>query len=102
MSIYAIVSYDIVDPESYKNYVPGVLPLLEKHGGKIIVADYDAKPLEGDRHSVYVILEFASEKEALAWYNDPAYAPVKKIRTGSCTNGNMVLAKPFAAQAAKT
>jgi uncharacterized protein (DUF1330 family) len=95
VSAYIIVSYDIVDSEGYKGYVPGVVPLLAKHGAEIVVAEYDARPLEGDARSVYVVLRFESEEAALAWHNDPAYEPVKKTRFGSSANSNMVLAKQF-------
>ena len=95
MPAYIIVSYDIVDSEGYESYVPGVLPLLKKHGAEILVADYDAQCLEGEKRSVYVVLRFDSEEAARAWYNDSAYEPVRKIRLGSCNNNNLVIAKQF-------
>jgi len=95
MSVYIIASYDISDPEGYEHYVPGVVPLLAKHGAEILVASYDARAIEGDKRGVYVVLRFASEQAALAWYNDPDYEPVRKIRLDSSTNGTMVLAGEF-------
>lgn len=95
MSAYIIVSYDIVDPDGYEGYVPGVVPLLEKHGAEILVAEFNAHGLEGDARSAYVVLRFESDEAALAWYSDPDYEPVKKIRFDSCANANMVLAKQF-------
>ena len=38
MTAYIIASYDIVDPKGYEGYVPGVVPLLKKHGAEIIAA----------------------------------------------------------------
>lgn len=96
MAAYIIVSYDVDEPAGYESYVPGVVPLLQKHGAEILVAEFDARPLEGDRRGVYVVLRFESEEAALAWYNDPAYAPVRQVRLDSCSNGNMVLARQFA------
>ena len=95
MTAYIIASYDISDPSGYEGYVPGVLPLLEKHGAEILAAEYDAQCLEGEKRSVYVVLRFDSEEAALGWYNDPAYESVKKIRLDSCENSNLVLAKQF-------
>ena len=100
MSAYILVSYDIVDPEKYKDYVPGVLPLLLKHGAEVLVADSDARALEGERRDVYVVLKFETEEAALAWYNDPDYAPVRKLRLEASANGNMALAKAFVAPGA--
>lgn len=100
MPAYVIVSYDIVDPEGYEGYVPGVLPLLQKHGAEILAADFGARVLEGDKRGVHVVLKFPSEEAALAWHGDPAYAPVKKIRLASCENNQVVLAKQWIPPAA--
>lgn len=96
MSAYIIVTYDIVDPDGYEGYLPGVGPLLAKHGAEVLVADFDARALEGEKRGVYVVLRFPSEEAALAWYHDPAYEPLKKIRFASCDNANLVLARPSA------
>jgi len=95
MAAYIICSYDIVDPKGYQAYLPGVGPLLQKHGAEVLVADYDAKPLEGEKRGVYVVLRFESEEAALGWYNDPAYVTVRKIRLDSSRNGSMVLASQW-------
>ena len=95
MAVYVIVGYDISDPKGYENYVPGVVPLLQKHGAEILAADYQAEALEGHAPGVNVVLRFDSEEAARNWYNDPAYAPVKQIRLNSTKNGSIVLAKEF-------
>ena len=95
MSAYVIASYDIVDAEGYEPYVPGVLPLLEKHGAEIVVADFDAEALEGERRSVYVVLRFPSAESARNWHADPAYEPLKKVRWESCARNDIVLAEEF-------
>jgi len=95
MSVYVIASYDIEDPEGYEGYVPGVRPLSQKHGAEVLVADYEAKTIEGQGRGVNVVLKFESEAAAMNWYNDPDYGPVKKIRLDSTTNGTIILAKQF-------
>lgn len=95
MSVYFIASYDVTDPETYKDYVPGVIPLLQKHGAEILVADYETKTLEGKECAVNVVLRFESEEAAMNWYNDPDYEPVKKIRLDSTSNGTATLTKQF-------
>ncbi len=97
MTAYIIASYDIADQRGYEDYVPGVVPLLGRHGAEIVVADYAAEPLEGAKRSVYVVLRFESEESARRWYTDPAYQPLKKIRLDSCENSNLVLARQFVA-----
>lgn len=96
MAAYVIVSYDITDPEGYQAYVPGVIPLLAKHGGEVLVAAQDATVLEGAPRTTEVVLRFADEATALAWYNDPAYVEVRKIRLAASANTRMVVAKAFA------
>ena len=95
MAVYFIVSYDIEDTQAYEAYVPGVLPLLKKHKAEVLVADYQAKPIEGQEREVNVVIRFESEETAMDWYNDPAYGPVKKIRFDTTSNGTAVLAKEF-------
>lgn len=97
MSVYFIASYDIEDPEAYESYVPGVVPLLEKHGAEILVADYDAKAIEGHGRGVNIVLKFESEAAAMNWYNDPDYRSVKQIRLDSTKNGTAIFAKQFVA-----
>lgn len=95
MSAYFIANYNITDPETYKDYVPGVIPLLQKHGAEILVADYESKSLEGEGCAVNIVLRFESEEAAMNWYHDPAYEPVKKIRLDATGNGTAVLTKQF-------
>ena len=90
-----IVSYDVVDAKKYEGYVPGVLPLLTKHGAEVVVADYDVRVLEGEKRGVYVVLRFPSEEAAMGFYDDPDYEPVRKIRLESTANGNFVMASEF-------
>lgn len=99
MAAYVIVFYDVTDQEAYGPYVPGVVPLLEKHGAEILVADFEPQNLEGDTRGVAVVLKFPSADAATRWYNDPAYTEVKKIRLNSTKNGSMHLAAPFVAPA---
>ena len=42
MPVYILAIYDIVDAKAYEPYVPGVVPLLQKHGAEILVAEYEA------------------------------------------------------------
>jgi uncharacterized protein (DUF1330 family) len=93
MAAYVIVSYDIVDKQIYEPYVPGVVPLIKKHGGEIVVGDFNAQPLEGEPHDVNVVLKFPSEKAARDWHSDPAYESLKKIRETACEHNRLVIAR---------
>ena len=95
MSVYIIASYDITNPAGYEPYVPGVIPLLQKHNAQILVADYAPQTLEGEARGVNIVLRFESEAAALAWYNDPDYDSVKKVRLDSSSQGTLTLARRF-------
>jgi uncharacterized protein (DUF1330 family) len=95
MPAYVLAVYDIVDYKGYEPYVPAVIPLLQKYGAEVLVADYAPTLLEGSPRGVVVVLRFDSEEAARSWYNDPAYEPVRKIRLDSTGNGFACLAKPF-------
>lgn len=93
MSVYVIAIYDIKDQENYKRYLGGVGEVVEKHNGDLIVADFDARHLEGDKRDVYVVLRFDNEEAAMGWYDDPAYKPLRDIRLLATENVSTVLAK---------
>lgn len=95
MSAYVLASYDIDDADGYQAYISGVIPLLGKHKAELLTAEHDARKLEGEKRGTYILLKFESEEAALAWYEDPAYAPVKKLRLDATSNGSMVIAKQF-------
>ena len=49
MSAYFILTQTITDTERYqKEYIPGVLPFLAKYKAEVVVADFNATPLQGE------------------------------------------------------
>jgi uncharacterized protein (DUF1330 family) len=91
--VYVIGSYDIVDPEGYEGYVPGVLERLQAHGADVLVADFEPQALEGESRGVYCVLRFDSEETARNWYGDPLYQPIKSLRVNSSENTSLILTK---------
>lgn len=92
MAVYVIASFDIVDPEAYKPYVPGLMPILNKYGIETLVADRKPRTLEGQAQGVYVVMKCASEDAIRQWHNDPDYQPLKKLRARTTANVSMVIA----------
>lgn len=95
MPAYLIFKFDVVDEARFDRYVAAVMPLLSKHGGKVLVADRAARPLEGPPPGMNVVIEFPSEADARAFYDDPEYQPVKAVRLDSTANRNAVLSSGF-------
>ncbi|ETX05575.1 MAG: hypothetical protein ETSY2_22175 [Candidatus Entotheonella gemina] len=84
MAAYAIGRLQMRDPSWLAEYGPKTAALVEKHGGKYVVRGGAMERLEGegDLPSVVVVLEFPSMEQAKAWYNDPEYEPMIKLRQG--------------------
>ena len=91
MAAFIVVDIDVKDPEAYAGYIEHVPPLVAKHGGV-----YRAR---GGRHTVMegdwdpkrmVIIEFPDRAAAEAFYGDPAYADLKKLRQ-TTTESNLVI-----------
>ena len=87
---------EIHDPEGYTGeYVPQVLPLLQKHGAEILVAGSDQQPAEGEPPNSTVVIRFPDTEAVWGFLNDPDYQPVKEIRYRATTRGQMVVAAEF-------
>jgi uncharacterized protein (DUF1330 family) len=82
MSAYAIGRLKMHDPSWTAEYGPKTAALIQKHGGKFVVRGGRSEQLEGQGPlpDAIVVLEFPSMERAKAWYNDPEYAPLIKLR----------------------
>lgn len=87
MPAYAIGYLNVRDSSWVEEYGPKTAALIEKHGGRYAVrggAKFERLEGSGDSPDTIVVLEFPSMAQAKAWYNDPEYAPLIKLRqTGS-------------------
>jgi uncharacterized protein (DUF1330 family) len=95
MAVYYINTYDIIDPEKFKAYGPGVRPILARYGAEVLAMDLEAIVLEGSARKMNAIIKFPSEESAIECYNDPEYQPIKAIRLASVANCSMILVKEF-------
>lgn len=82
MATYLLASIDVKDVERYdREYVPGVGPLIKKHGGKVLIATDQVDVREGQwPPGRVIVVEFPDAAAAKAWYTDPDYQPLLKIR----------------------
>ena len=81
MVAYWVARAKVNNPDQYKKYaelVPGILP---KFGGRFLARGGTITPLEGDWNPQrMVVLEFDNVEQARAWYDSPAYAPLREHR----------------------
>ncbi|HJY82823.1 MAG TPA: DUF1330 domain-containing protein [Candidatus Binatia bacterium] len=82
MPAYVIGQVQMRDPSWVEEYGAKIQPLLQKHGGRYLVRAGKMETLEGATPlpSVIVVLEFPSMEHARAWYHDPDYTPLIKLR----------------------
>jgi uncharacterized protein (DUF1330 family) len=87
MAAYVIVRVlEMRDTAWLEEYAPKTAALVQKHGGKFLVRGGAKESLEGAGKLPVniVVLEFPSMEKAKAWHNDPAYAPLIKLRQSGC------------------
>lgn len=94
MAAYLVANFELTNPSGYKSYVAAVLPTLEKHGGEVLVADYESESLEGESGTVTVVIRFASREALNGWYQSPEYRTIIHLRTDN-SEGIVVAASEF-------
>jgi uncharacterized protein (DUF1330 family) len=96
MAAYVIARLEVRDTTWRESYSPKTAELIRKHGGRVL-APFGSKveALEGNAKlpTNVVILEFPSKEQAKAWYNDPEYAPLIKLRQAGA-DGELILVSP--------
>jgi uncharacterized protein (DUF1330 family) len=96
MAAYFILAQTVTDQSAYsEQYIPGVMPLLQKYGAEVLVASFETEPLEGEPAAGSVVLRFPSAQQIRDFVNDPDYRPLKELRFRITTNANAVLAPEF-------
>ena len=86
---YAIGMLTLKNKEWVKEYGPKTAEIIKRHGGRYLISGSPSEALEGSEYpaNVLVVLEFPSLEKAKAWYQDPDYKPLIKLRqSGSSLN----------------
>ena len=87
MAAYVIARTEVRDTAWVAEYRPKTEALVKKHSGKFLAGGGVKESLEGSGKlpSNIVVIEFPSMDHAKAWYNDPEYAPLIKLRQSSAS-----------------
>ena len=80
MAAYIVAMIDVHDPDLYAEYAAQVAPVLARHGGRYLVRGGAPVPLDGAPFKRVVVMEFATEDDAQAFWTGEAYAPIKAMR----------------------
>jgi len=92
MPVYVVADVEWHDEVQHAKEAENFVQILEKYGGRFLVASKDAKVIEGRwKPCTLVILKFPTEKAFQAWYGSKEYAPLLAIRLNFAdTNGVVV------------
>jgi len=88
---YLIGNFTVTDPELMIQYSQQAGPLAESYGGEVVVAVSDLAVVEGQAQSTLIVIRFPNLDKAKAFYQDPAYAPVRELRVKATTGGFLAL-----------
>ena len=92
MAAYFVLMQQVDDIVRYRNeYLPGVRPLLKKHGAEVLVAGFEAEAAEGEPPNSTVVIRFPDTEAAWAFFNDPDYQPVKELRHSITSRGQAII-----------
>jgi uncharacterized protein (DUF1330 family) len=84
---YVINQIEVTDPERFMSYAQAALPIIQAHGGEIIVRGGAPEALWGaSPGNRVVIIRFPSREAARAWRHSAAYAAILPIRDASSTS----------------
>ncbi len=91
MPAYVIADVEVLDSAGYEAYRQQVPATIAAFGGRYLARGGALTVLEG-RWSPKrcVILEFPSAAQLKAWYDSPAYVPLRALRERT-TNSNLVM-----------
>ena len=81
MAAFLIVDIKVNDRSKFKEYAKAVQITVEAFGGRYLCKLGVPKTLEGEWDaSKIVVVEFATTKQAEAWWDSEEYRPLKTLR----------------------
>ena len=81
-----MMTVSIEDEPAWRAYREAVMPLIARFGGRHMTGRGQVERLEGPEDGRRVVLfEFASMADVRAFWDSPAYGPVKALRRGAAT-----------------
>jgi uncharacterized protein (DUF1330 family) len=92
VTVYAIAQLTIHDRARYQEYVAAFMPILVKHGGRLLAADEHPEVTEGQWDGDKIVLmAFPDRATFRAWATSPEYREISKDRLAAAeTTGILV------------
>jgi uncharacterized protein (DUF1330 family) len=94
MTYYSVLDVTPTNDAWIPAYVPTATQLVAKHGGRYLSRTATHETVEGssDPVALRVIVEWPSKDAAMAFMNDPDYAPHLKARTEGSQSNHFLMA----------
>ena len=96
MAYYSVLDVTPTSEDWIPDYLPTANKLVAKHGGKYLARTATHEQVEGKKleAGLRIVIEWTSKEAAMAFMNDPEYAPHLKARTeGSVSHHYLIEAK---------
>lgn len=91
MAGYILAQIRITDPALFERYREDLVPLVDRMGGRLRIANGAVEVLAGDPTTARVMLiGFPSRASASSFYDSPEYEPLEALRV-QATRGDLWL-----------
>lgn len=81
MSFYFVLQIEWRTEEALREYARGLADMIERHGGRFIVASKDPVALEGTwSRGRFIIIEFPTPESFRGWYDSEEYRSLRAFR----------------------
>ncbi len=81
MAVYFVLQIRWETEAALHHYAEALSDMIEKHGGRFVVASKDFQPLEGTwKPGRLIVVEFPSMESFRAWYESEEYRPLRAFR----------------------
>jgi len=91
MSVYVMAGLNVHDDVKYADYATAAITSLAAHKVEVLAVSDAPVCLEGKNpYSRYVLLKFADQAAADAWYNSPEYQTAVPLRQAHAETGFLV------------
>ena len=96
MNYFSVLDVTPTNDTWIPDYLPTANKLVAKHGGKYIARTASHEQVEGNKKeaALRIVISWPSKEAAMAFMNDPEYAPQLEARTkGSVSHHYLIEAK---------
>ena len=80
---YLIARVRIQNDADFNTFLNITKNLVDEHGGKLLVRNYNPENKEGKQSGIVTVIEFENMNQARKFYESKEYSKAKKIRESS-------------------